>query len=203
MMFLFYCVSAFFDVPSSCPESLLFLSDPPRYLRPVKYSANCFGLTSYLSCIFLWVVPLVNLFRVLNASVAAMSRNGLLIFSFFINSDEGAGVIEFSILSSSNCRTPFLDVLAPGSSRNPSMVFTCISGLMVVFRRSSSCLDVSVLDRPAISLQLRPKYSCAISKLSNSLPYVTFLLFIQGSHVFDVLYNIFTTGDVRIRINFF
>ena len=181
-MFLFYCVFAFFVVPSSCPESLLFLSDPPRYLHPVKYSANCFGLTSYLSCIFLWVVPLVNLFRVLNASIAATSQNGLLIFSFFINSDEGAGVIEFSILSSSDCRIPFLDVLAPGSSRNPSMVFTCISGLMVVFRRSSSCLDVSVLDRPAISPQLHPKYSCAISKLSNTSPCHVFVVHSRFPH---------------------
>ena len=98
MKFLVYCDFAFFGVPSSCPESLLFLSDPPRYLRPVKYSANCFGLTSYLSCIFLWVVPVVNLVRVLNASVAAMSRNGLFLFSFFINSDEGDGVIEYSII---------------------------------------------------------------------------------------------------------
>ena len=165
-----YCVFAFFGVSSSFPESLLFLSDPPRYLRPVRYSANCFGLTSYLSCIFLWVVPVVNLARVLNASVAAMSWNGLLLFSFFISSDEGDGVMEYSILSSSVFVVPSFDVLAPGSSKNPSKVFTCIKGLIVVFSRRSSCLDVSVRDRPAISPQLHPRYSWAISKFSKISP---------------------------------
>ena len=56
----FYSRAGFLDVdaPSSWPDSLLFLSMPPKYFRLVMQVASCFALTLYHSCIFLCIVPL-------------------------------------------------------------------------------------------------------------------------------------------------
>ena len=80
--------------------SLLFLSMPPKYFRPVMQVASCFTLTLYRSCIFLCVVPLPYMFKTLNAHAAAKILVGLLIHSPRNSLDSGSGITSFSILSS-------------------------------------------------------------------------------------------------------
>ena len=82
-MFTLYCVEVdgaegFFDKegPSSVPDSLLFLSAPPRYFLPVMQATSCLAHTAW--CLF------PKMLLILYAHVAANNLVGLFIFSSFI-----------------------------------------------------------------------------------------------------------------------
>ena len=159
-----------FEEPVSPSDALLFLafwSVPPRYHLPMTHNAICFAFTLNFSIRAHWVVPSVNIFRILYVNVVAINWLGLFILSFLSLGASWFGtIVNCTCLPlSSGMSTLCFDTASV--SKKADVVFSWILGLIVTFITIMSWFGSSTFSSDDIQLHALTILLCATCRSSK------------------------------------